>query len=62
MNSKWMTCTLGDLCTSVSDTYGLDASQVVLLNTSDVLEGKIINHNLVPRVNLKGQLDRKSVV
>lgn len=58
MNSKWMTCTLGDLCTSVSDTYGLDASQVVLLNTSDVLEGKIINHNLVPRVNLKGQFKK----
>lgn len=58
MNSKWTLCTLGDLCSSVSNTYGLDASQVVLLNTSDVFEGKIINHNLVPRVHLKGQFKK----
>lgn len=58
MNSKWKAYTLGDLCSSVSDTYGLNASRVVLLNTSDVLEGKIVNHSLVPRVNLKGQFKK----
>ena len=58
MNSNWKACTLGDLCSSVSDTYGLNASQVVLLNTSDIFDGKIINHSLVPRVNLKGQFKK----
>lgn len=58
MKSEWKTCTIGDLCDSVSVTYrGVD-DRVVLVNTSDVLDGKVLNHSDEPNKNLKGQFKK----
>lgn len=56
--ADWQEVKLGDVCSSISETYhGKDAS-VVLVNTSDVLEGKILNHELVKNEKLKGQFKK----
>ena len=57
MNS-WKTYRLGDLCDTISDTYKGCADEVVLINTSDVLEGKCLNHTKEPNRNLKGQFKK----
>ena len=44
MNTTWRQCTIGDVCDTISNTYNSNAQQVVLINTSDVLEGKVLNH------------------
>ena len=46
MNTTWRQCTIGDVCDTISNTYNSNAQQVVLINTSDVLEGKVLNHIL----------------
>lgn len=56
--AEWIKCTVGDLCETISDTYRRSDKHVVLVNTSDVLEGKIINHTMVENVNLKGQFKK----
>ncbi len=56
--SEWKKYKIGDLCSTISDTYKSDDEYVVLINTSDVLEGKILNHEEVPNENLKGQFKK----
>lgn len=56
--TEWIECTIGDLCESISDTYKGKDEQVVLINTSDVLEGKVLNHTPVKNENLKGQFKK----
>lgn len=56
--AEWIECTIGDLCDTISDTYKGNTKDVVLVNTSDVLEGKILNHTLVENKNLKGQFKK----
>ena len=56
--AEWNECTIGDLCNTISDTYKGTDEYVVLVNTSDVLEGKILNHSLVVNKNLKGQFKK----
>lgn len=56
--SEWKTYRIGDLCNSISNTYKGISQSVVLINTSDVLEGKCLNHNKVPNKNLKGQFKK----
>lgn len=56
--SEWIECRIGDLCDTISDTYKRKDEKVVLINTSDVLEGKILNHNPVQNKNLKGQFKK----
>lgn len=58
MRSSWKKCTIGDLCDTISETYHRDDEKVVLVNTSDVLEGKILNHSEVENKNLKGQFKK----
>ena len=58
MRCEWKTYQVGDLCTSVSETYKGKDEYVVLINTSDVLEGKILNHALTKNANLKGQFKK----
>lgn len=53
--AEWKECTIGDLCSTISDTYRGTDDYVILVNTSDVLEGKVLNHNIVENKNLKGQ-------
>ena len=56
--TEWKTYRLGDLCDTISDTYKGNAKSVVLINTSDVLEGKCLNHTKEPKQNLKGQFKK----
>lgn len=50
--------TIGEVCTTISDTYRANADEVTLINTSDVLEGKVLNHTRVPNKELKGQFKK----
>ena len=54
----WEMCTIGDLCNTISETYKRKDTEVVLVNTSDVLDGKILNHEKVENKNLKGQFKK----
>ncbi|MCH5257943.1 MAG: restriction endonuclease subunit S [Lachnospiraceae bacterium] len=56
--TDWQELTVGDLCDTISDTYRSNDDEVVLVNTSDVLEGKILNHQSVENKNLKGQFKK----
>lgn len=47
-----------ELCSSISETYKDNAKKVVLINTSDVYEGKCTNHTFVDNKNLKGQFKK----
>lgn len=58
MTSNWKKYSIGELCRSVSETYKGNDSFVILVNTSDVLEGKILNHQEVHNSNLKGQFKK----
>ena len=55
---EWKTYRLGDLCDSISNTYRGKAQNMVLINTSDVLEGKCLNHRKEPNKNIKGQFKK----
>ena len=55
---EWIRCNIGDVCKTISDTYRGNANEVVLVNTSDVLEGKCLNHQKSPNKNLKGQFKK----
>lgn len=56
--AEWVECSIGDLCSTISDTYKGNDEYVVLVNTSDVLEGKVLNHETVANKNLKGQFKK----
>ena len=56
--AEWIECSIGDLCNTISDTYKGNDEYVVLVNTSDVLEGKVLNHETVANKNLKGQFKK----
>ena len=56
--NEWKDVSIGDLCETVSNTYRRNDKEVILVNTSDVLEGKILNHQPVPNENLKGQFKK----
>ena len=49
---------VGEVCSTISDTYRGNAGMVTLINTSDVLEGKVLNHERVLNSNLKGQFKK----
>lgn len=55
---EWKECTIGDICESVSETYSRKDEKVVLINTSDVLEGKFFTHATTKNENLKGQFKK----
>lgn len=47
-----------DLCDTISATLDKTKEKVVLINTSDVLEGNVLNHELVINENIKGQFKK----
>lgn len=55
---EWKYCAIGDLCDAISDTYKRNDKEVILINTSDVLEGAVLNHTPVANENLKGQFKK----
>ena len=56
--SDWKSFCLGDVCDTISETYRRKSERVTLINTSDVQNGKILNHDSVPNKNLKGQFKK----
>ena len=59
MTSKeWKTCKIGELCNSVSDIHKRNDKKVILINTSDVFDGKILNNIPIENKNLKGQFKK----
>lgn len=56
--SDWKNFSLGDVCSTISETYRRKSERVTLINTSDVLNGKVLNHDSVPNKNLKGQFKK----
>ena len=56
---EWKKCSIGEICDTISDTYKGNASDVVLINTSDVLEGKCLNHTFVTNKDLRGQFKKQ---
>ena len=57
--NEWKEYCITDVCNTISETYNDGAKKVVLINTSDVLEGKITNHKFVDNNNLAGQFKKK---
>ena len=55
---EWKLTTIGNLCDTISCTYRGRHDKVVLVNTSDVLEGKVLSHEFVDNKNLKGQFKK----
>lgn len=49
---------IGEVCESVSLTFRRQQNEVILINTSDVLDGKVTNHEYVPNENLRGQFKK----
>ena len=49
---------LGEVCDNISVTFDKTKQQVVLVNTSDVLNGKVTNHVLINNKGLKGQFKK----
>ena len=49
---------IGELCSTISETYHGNDKEVILINTSDVLEGFVLNHTKVPNENIKGQFKK----
>ena len=50
---------LGEFVENISDTEKINKDEVILVNTSDVENGKVINHNYVKNSNLKGQFKKR---
>jgi len=51
-------CKIGELCNSVSVTFDKSKEHVILVNTSDVFDGKVLNHQYVQNKKLKGQFKK----
>lgn len=49
---------LGEICESVSETYKGKDTYVILVNTSDVLNGQVLNHTASENKNLRGQFKK----
>lgn len=56
----WDEVKLGELIESVSVTHSLNDDKVIFLNTSDILEGKVLHHTYSPVKGLPGQA-KKSI-
>ncbi|KEH94190.1 restriction endonuclease subunit S [Clostridium botulinum] len=56
--SEWKEYRLGDIVDSISEKHKFDKDKIILINTSDVLEGKVLNHVYVENENLKGQFKK----
>jgi type I restriction enzyme S subunit len=56
----WEEFTLGDVCSSISDTYDFtNKEEVFFLNTGDILNGKVINRPISKIKDLPGQAKKK---
>ena len=53
--TNWKEYKIGELVETISKTFKFSDTKVVFLNTSDTLEGKVVNHNLFEPKKLPGQ-------
>ena len=58
--NEWKLVYLGELIDSVSKRHAFNKDKIIFLNTSDVLEGKILHNNYSDVVDLPGQA-KKSI-
>ena len=58
MNFDWKEVKLGEVCDTISVKHKFNKDKIVLINTSDVLEGKVLNHKYDKNKNLKGQFKK----
>jgi type I restriction enzyme S subunit len=56
--SEWKEYSLGSLIDTISKKHAFDKDEIILINTSDVLEGRVLNHKYVKNTNLKGQFKK----
>lgn len=59
LNSCKDEATIGDLSLNITDYTKCEQKQVVLINSSDVTEGRFDHHNLSENVNLKGHFKKR---
>ena len=57
--SEWRKIELGELIDSISIKHKFDKNQLIFLNTSDVLEGKVLHQNYSDINTLPGQAKKK---
>lgn len=50
---------IGEFIDTISDTTPIDKEKVILINTSDVENGYVLNHNYVDNKKLKGQFKKR---
>jgi type I restriction enzyme S subunit len=55
---KWEKINLSQIVTSVSTSFNFNKDKLVLVNTSDVLEGKVLTHTFVKNEKIKGQFKK----
>lgn len=56
---EYKECKIGDFIESISDNEKIEKNQVILINTSDVENGKVLNHKYIENKNLKGQFKKR---
>lgn len=56
---KFEEVTLSELIDTVSDTKKIEKDKIILVNTSDVLNGKVLNHTYTTNKNLRGQFKKR---
>lgn len=56
---KYEEINLSELVDTISDTRKIDKDKVVLVNTSDVLAGEVLNHTYSDNCNLRGQFKKR---
>ena len=56
---KYEKIKLSDLVDTVSDTRKINKDKVVLINTSDIFDGDVLNHSYVDNSNLRGQFKKR---
>ena len=54
----WEIKNLNEVCDTISETFDKNTKNIVLINTSDVYKGKVLNHEFVPNENIKGQFKK----
>ena len=60
-SSKWRKILLGDIIDSISIKHKFDKESLIFLNTSDVLDGKVLNKNYMKVKEMPGQA-KKSIM
>lgn len=56
---KYEKIKLSDLVDTVSDTRKINKDKVVLINTSDIFDGDVLNHSYTDNSNLRGQFKKR---